>query len=60
MLERTLNFIHLPSCRGRKGERGEGGASNAAVVSGTVLGAAVNMLNGNENPIFFAEQSLNY
>jgi len=46
---------------GRKGGRGVGrGLNDAAVVSCTVRGAALNMLNGNEKPIFFAQLILNY
>jgi len=45
---------------GKRGGGGGGeGASDAAVVSGTVCGAALNMLNGNEKPILFAQQILN-
>jgi hypothetical protein len=42
------------------GAGGRGGASDAAVVSGTVRGAVLNMVKGNENPIFFAQRILNH
>ena len=43
-------------CLNVVGVKGVGEGASDVVVSGTVRGAAMNMLNGNENPIFFAQK----